>query len=64
MTPAEMLRQPSFYVIYLMMTDAGVRRFGGYRTTQSDGLLLPRGQSHRRVRHDTALVLAITVDRI
>ena len=42
MTPWQMLRQPSFYVIYLMMTMLSFRRLGGYCSTQPHGRLLPR----------------------
>jgi OFA family oxalate/formate antiporter-like MFS transporter len=63
MTPLQMLRQPSFYVIYLMMT---MLAFGGLVVTAQlnpmassyhvDGIVVAFGM--------TALVLAITVDRL
>lgn len=63
MTPLEMLRQPSFYVIYLMMT---MLAFGGLVVTAQlkpmaasyhvDNVIVAFGM--------TALVLAITVDRL
>ncbi len=63
MTPWEMLRQPSFYVIYLMLT---MLAFGGLVVTAQlnpmassyhvDNVIVAFGM--------TALVLAITVDRI
>src|SRR5271169_2881393 len=63
MTPWQMLRQPSFYVIYLMMT---MLSFGGLVVTAQlnpiassyhvDNVIVAFGM--------TALVLAITVDRI
>src|SRR3984893_15464873 len=63
MTPWEMLRQPSFYVIYLMMT---MLAFGGIVVTAQlnpmastyhvDNVIVAFGM--------TALVLAITVDRL
>src|SRR5208282_2917646 len=63
MTPMEMIRQPSFYVIYLMMT---MLAFGGLVVTAQlnpmassynvDNIVVAFGM--------TALVLAITVDRI
>ena len=63
MTPWEMLRQPSFYVIYLMMT---MLAFGGLVVTAQlnpmassyhvDNVMVAFGM--------TALVLAITVDRL
>ena len=63
MTPWQMLRQPSFYVIYLMMT---MLAFGGLVVTAQlnpmassyhvDNIVVAFGM--------TALVLAITVDRI
>lgn len=63
MTPFQMLRQPSFYVIYLMMT---MLAFGGLVVTAQlnplaksyhvDNVILWGGM--------TALVLAITVDRL
>jgi MFS transporter, OFA family, oxalate/formate antiporter len=63
MTPWEMLRQPSFYVIYLMMT---MLAFGGIVVTVQ---LNPMASSYHVdkvvvVWGMTALVLAITVDRI
>src|SRR5271165_4578950 len=63
MTPWEMLRQPSFYVIYLMMT---MLAFGGLVVTAQ---LNPMASSYHVdnvivVFGMTALVLAITVDRI
>jgi OFA family oxalate/formate antiporter-like MFS transporter len=63
MTPIEMLRQPSFYVIYLMMT---MLAFGGLVVTAQ---LNPMASSYHVdnvivVFGMTALVLAITVDRI
>ena len=63
MTPWEMLRQPSFYVIYVMMT---MLAFGGLVVTAQlnpmassyhvDNVIVAFGM--------TALVLAITVDRL
>ena len=63
LTPIQMLRQPSFYVIYLMMT---MLAFGGLVVTAQlnplaksyhvDNVILWGGM--------TALVLAITVDRL
>lgn len=63
MTPGEMLRQPSFYVIYLMMT---MFAFGGLVVTAQlnpmaasyhvDNIVVAFGM--------TAVVLAITVDRL
>lgn len=63
LTPMQMLRQPSFYVIYLMMT---MLAFGGLvvtaqlnplaKTYHVDNVVLIGGM--------TALVLAITVDRL
>jgi OFA family oxalate/formate antiporter-like MFS transporter len=63
MTPGEMLRQPSFYVIYVMMT---MLAFGGLVVTAQlnpmavsnhvDNVIVAFGM--------TALVLAITVDRL
>ena len=63
MTPLQMLRQPSFYVIYLMMT---MLAFGGLVVTAQlnpmassyhvDNIVVAFGM--------TALVLAITVDRL
>jgi len=63
MTPLQMLRQPSFYVIYLMMT---MLAFGGLVVTAQlnpmaasyhvDNIVLAFGM--------TAVVLAITVDRL
>jgi MFS transporter, OFA family, oxalate/formate antiporter len=63
LTPFEMLRQPSFYVIYLMMT---MLAFGGLVVTAQlnplastyhvDNVVVAFGM--------TALVLAITVDRL
>ncbi len=63
MTPVEMLRQPSFYVIYIMMT---MLAFGGLVVTAQlnpmassyhvDNVIVAFGM--------TALVLAITVDRL
>ena len=63
MTPMEMLRQPSFYVIYAMMT---MLAFGGLVVTAQ---LNPMASSYHVdkvivVFGMTALVLAITVDRI
>ncbi|MGA7625185.1 MAG: oxalate/formate MFS antiporter [Candidatus Acidiferrales bacterium] len=63
MTPWEMLRQPSFYVIYLMLT---MLAFGGLVVTAQ---LNPMASSYHVdnvvvVFGMTALVLAITVDRI
>ena len=43
MTPWQMLRQPSFYVIYVMMTMLAFGGIGGHRATQSHGFVLPRG---------------------
>src|SRR5579863_946724 len=63
MTPVEMLRQPSFYVLYLMLT---MLAFGGIVVTVQlnpmassyhvDNVIVAFGM--------TALVLAITVDRL
>src|SRR6202030_797626 len=63
LTPFQMLRQPSFYVIYLMMT---MLAFGGLVVTAQlnpmastyhvDNVVVAFGM--------TALVLAITVDRL
>jgi MFS transporter, OFA family, oxalate/formate antiporter len=63
MTPLQMLRQPSFYIIYLMMT---MLAFGGLVVTAQlnpmastfhvDNVVVAFGM--------TALVLAITVDRL
>jgi len=63
MTPLEMLRQPSFYVIYLMMT---MLAFGGLVVTAQ---LNPMASSYHVdnvvvLWGMTALVLAITVDRL
>jgi OFA family oxalate/formate antiporter-like MFS transporter len=63
MTPWQMLQQPSFYVIYLMMT---MLAFGGIVVTVQ---LNPMASSYHVdkvivVWGMTALVLAITVDRI
>jgi OFA family oxalate/formate antiporter-like MFS transporter len=63
MTPVEMLRQPSFYVLYLMLT---MLAFGGIVVTVQ---LDPMATSYHVdnvivVFGMTALVLAITVDRI
>jgi MFS transporter, OFA family, oxalate/formate antiporter len=63
MTPWEMLRQPSFYVIYVMMT---MLAFGGLVVTAQ---LNPMASSYHVDNvvvafGMTALVLAITVDRI
>ncbi|MGO9520358.1 MAG: oxalate/formate MFS antiporter [Candidatus Korobacteraceae bacterium] len=63
MTPLEMLRQPSFYLIYLMMT---MLAFGGLVVTAQ---LNPMASSYHVdnvvvVFGMTALVLAITVDRL
>jgi OFA family oxalate/formate antiporter-like MFS transporter len=63
MTPWQMLRQPSFYVIYLMMT---MLAFGGIVVTVQ---LNPMASSYHVDKvvvlwGMTALVLAITVDRI
>src|SRR5271155_5336615 len=63
MTPWQVLRQPSFYVIYLMMT---MLAFGGLVVTAQ---LLPLASSYHVDNvivafGMTALVLAITVDRI
>jgi OFA family oxalate/formate antiporter-like MFS transporter len=63
MTPWEMLRQPSFYVIYVMMT---MLAFGGLVVTAQ---LNPMASSYHVDKvvvafGMTALVLAITVDRI
>ena len=52
MTPWEMLRQPSFYVIYLMMTMLAFGGIGGYCATEPDGIVVPRGQSGGGFRHD------------
>ena len=63
MTPLEMLRQPSFYVIYVMMT---MLAFGGLVVTAQ---LNPMASSYHVDKvvvafGMTALVLAITVDRL
>ena len=63
MTPIEMLRQPSFYVIYIMMT---MLAFGGLVVTAQ---LNPMASSYHVDNvvvafGMTALVLAITVDRL
>src|ERR1700691_6042059 len=63
MTPMEMLRQPSFYVIYLMMT---MLAFGGLVVTAQ---LNPMASSYHVDKvvvafGMTALVMAITVDRL
>src|SRR5208337_2813323 len=63
MTPLQMLRQPSFYLIYLMMT---MLAFGGLVVTAQ---LLPMASSYHVDKvvvmwGMTALVMAITVDRI
>lgn len=63
MTPLQMLQQPSFYVIYLMMT---MLAFGGIVVTVQ---LNPMASSYHVDKvvvlwGMTALVLAITVDRI
>jgi len=63
MTPVEMLRQPSFYVLYLMFT---MLAFGGIVVTVQ---LLPMASSYHVDQvvvafGMTALVMAITVDRI
>ena len=63
MTPVEMLRQPSFYVLYLMFT---MLAFGGIVVTVQ---LLPMASSYHVDNvvvafGMTALVMAITVDRI
>ena len=63
MTPLQMLRQPSFYVIYLMMT---MLAFGGLVVTAQ---LNPMAASYHVDKivvafGMTALVLAITVDRL
>src|ERR1700723_3452657 len=63
MTPVQMLQQPSFYVIYLMMT---MLAFGGIVVTVQ---LNPMASSYHVDKvvvlwGMTALVLAITVDRI
>jgi MFS transporter, OFA family, oxalate/formate antiporter len=63
MTPWEMLRQPSFYLIYVMMT---MLAFGGLVVTAQ---LNPMASSYHVdnvivVFGMTALVLAITVDRV
>ncbi|MFZ0761826.1 MAG: oxalate/formate MFS antiporter, partial [Candidatus Sulfotelmatobacter sp.] len=63
MTPWEMLRQPSFYVIYLMMT---MLAFGGLVVTAQ---LKPMAASYHVDNvvvafGMTALILAITVDRV
>ncbi len=63
MTPWEMLRQPSFYVIYLMMT---MLAFGGLVVTAQ---LNPMAVSYHVDKvviafGMTAVVLAITVDRL
>ena len=43
MTPWQMLRQPSFYVIYLMMTMLAFGGHCGHGATQSHGFFLSRG---------------------
>ena len=63
MTPLEMLRQPSFYVIYVMMT---MLAFGGLVVTAQ---LNPMASTYHVDKvvvafGMTALVLAITVDRL
>ena len=63
MTPWQMLRQPSFYVIYLMMT---MLAFGGLVVTAQ---LNPMASSYHVDKvvvafGMTAFVLAITVDRM
>jgi OFA family oxalate/formate antiporter-like MFS transporter len=63
MTPLQMLRQPSFYIIYVMMT---MLAFGGLVVTAQ---LNPMASSYHVDNvvvafGMTALVLAITVDRI
>jgi len=63
MTPLQMLRQPSFYIIYLMMT---MLAFGGLVVTAQ---LNPMASSYYVDKvvvafGMTALVLAITVDRL
>jgi OFA family oxalate/formate antiporter-like MFS transporter len=63
MTPFEMLRQPTFYVIYLMMT---MLAFGGLVVTAQ---LNPMASSYHVDKivvafGMTAVVLAITVDRL
>ena len=63
MTPMEMLRQPSFYIIYLMMT---MLAFGGLVVTAQ---LNPMASTYHVDKvvvlwGMTALVLAITVDRL
>ncbi len=63
LTPFEMLRQPSFYVIYLMMT---MLAFGGLVVTAQ---LNPMAASYKVDKiviafGMTAVVLAITVDRL
>ena len=63
MTPWQMLRQPSFYVIYLMMT---MLAFGGLVVTAQ---LKPMASSYHVDNivvafGMTALVLAIEIDRI
>jgi MFS transporter, OFA family, oxalate/formate antiporter len=63
MTPVQMLRQPSFYLIYVMMT---MLAFGGLVVTAQ---LNPMATSYHVdnvvvVFGMTALVLAITVDRL
>src|SRR5215470_9812419 len=62
MTPMQMLRQPSFYVIYLMMT---MLSFGGLVVTaQLNPMAVSFGVDKVVVAFGmTALVLAITVDR-
>jgi len=62
-TPGEMLRQPSFYVIYLMMT---MLAFGGLVVTaQLNPMALSYHVDNVVVAFGmTALVLAITVDRL
>jgi len=63
LTPLEMMRQPSFYVIYVMMT---MLAFGGLVVTAQ---LNPMASSYHVDKvvvafGMTALVLAITVDRV
>jgi len=63
LTPMEMLRQPSFYIIYLMMT---MLAFGGLVVTAQ---LNPMAASYKVDKivvafGMTAVVLAITVDRL
>ena len=52
MTPLQMLRQPTFYVIYLMMTMLAFGGLGRYGTTQPYGFFLPCRQDRGGLRND------------